>query len=58
MSLGNPKKFKNFDALEKELNVKEKLATASDTSRLYKDKNSRIKKELSFTTKKNRSKLT
>lgn len=58
MSIGNPKKFKNFDLIEKNLKLKEKLETEADSSRLYKNKNSRIKKELAFTKKKNKSKLT
>lgn len=58
MSIGNPKKFKNFDSLEKDLNMNESLEKEADSTRLYKNKGSRIKKELTFTTKKNKSKLT
>jgi len=58
MSIGNPKKFKSFDDLAKELNATESLKNEADSTRLYKSKDSRIKKELAFNAKKNKSKLT
>lgn len=57
MSVGNPNKFKKFDNLEKDLNVDKSLEKEADNARLYKNKGSRIKKELAFTAKNNKSKL-
>ena len=58
MSIGNPRKFNNFTDLEKELNSSASLKKEGDNVRLYKNKDARIKKELAFTTKVNKSKLT
>ena len=58
MSVGDPKKLKILEALEKDLKIAERIEKEADNARLYKTKDSRIKKELSFATKKNRSKLT
>ncbi len=58
MSIGNPNKFKKFNVLEKDLNTDKSLEKDADNVRLYKHKDSRIKKELHFVGKKNRPKLT
>ncbi len=58
MSTGNPSKFKSFENVVEKLNTNEQLDKDVDNARLYKSKDSRIKKELSFSTKKSKSKLT
>ncbi|MEL6917374.1 MAG: hypothetical protein AAFO99_06555 [Bacteroidota bacterium] len=57
MSIGNPKKFKIVEKL-RESKLKNELSETplDDISRVHKDKNHRVKKELSFT-KNNKSKL-
>lgn len=52
MSIGNPKKF----TLAKDL-AKENEKTDSNITRVHKDKSHKIKKELTFSTKNNKSKL-
>ena len=58
MSVGKTKKFTSFDELEKELNSNTALQKETESTRLYKSKDARIKKDLSFKTKANKSKLT
>ncbi len=58
MSIGNPKKFRFSAGLEKTKKQAESPeAKINDIARVHKDKNYKVKKELSFTTKKNKSKL-
>lgn len=58
MSVGNPKKFRFSEGLEKKDEVtKNSEADVNDIARVHKDKNYKVKKELSFKTKKNNSKL-
>ncbi len=52
MSVGNPKKF----ILDKNI-AKEKEKINSDITRVHKDKQYKVKKELTFSTKRNKSKL-
>ena len=58
MSVGNPKSFLKIDNFEAELKGEDALEKEADVSRVYKHKNSRIKKELKILTKKNGSQLT
>lgn len=58
MSIGNPKKFDNLDAIERDLKMSSNMPDKADTTRVYKRENSTIKKALNFKTKRNRSKLT
>ncbi|SFW61116.1 hypothetical protein [Cellulophaga fucicola] len=46
-----------LDAIEDNSKVEENSKIEDDVTRVYKDKNYRVKKELSFKTKKNNSKL-
>jgi hypothetical protein len=58
MSIGNPKKFRFTEGLEKkEVENKNAEADIDDIARVHKDKNYKVKKELSFQTKNNTSKL-
>ncbi len=59
MSVGNPKIFRFSEGLEKKEEVtKSSEADVNDIARVHKDKNYKVKKELSFETKKHNSKLT
>lgn len=58
MSIGKPKKFLKLNHLEEDLKEEGALEKEADVSRVYKHKNSRIKRELKFLTKKNGSQLT
>lgn len=53
MSIGNPKK----PLFSKDFKLKEISADIEDITLVHKDKNHRVKKELSFKTKNNKSKL-
>ena len=59
MSVGNPKKFNlKIDKPDGPILPEENLnAEQKDVTRLYKRKNSRVKKELNFEVKSNKSKL-
>ena len=53
MSIGNPKKFKIPKDVSKEI----KETYTNSITRVHKDKSHKIKKELTFSSKKNASKL-
>tara|TARA_R110002126_G_scaffold154450_11_gene301544 strand:+ start:1507 stop:1692 length:186 start_codon:yes stop_codon:yes gene_type:complete len=58
MSVGNPKKIKFSQGLEKiAIATKSAEANVEDIALVHKDKNHRVKKELSFKTKNDKSKL-
>ncbi|WP_155600053.1 hypothetical protein [Zobellia amurskyensis] len=58
MSIGVPKKFKVLKEIKEDVEAIVKNEEKDDVARLYKNKASRISKELSFKTKNNKSKLT
>jgi len=59
MSTGNPKKFELSEQLSAAEGTKKEVQTPTDeVTRVYKDKNHNIKKELAFQTKANKPKLT
>ncbi|CAM4128005.1 hypothetical protein [Zobellia nedashkovskayae] len=58
MSTGNPNKFKILEDIKEEVEAVTNSQEKEDVARLYKSKGSRVSKELSFTTKNNKSKLT
>jgi len=58
MSVGNPKKLRFAENLEKKhITVKSAVAGLEDIALVHKDKNHRVKRELSFESKMNKSKL-
>ena len=58
MSIGNPKKFRFSAGLEKTKKQAESPeAKINDIARVHKDKNYKVKKELSFTTNLNKGPL-
>ncbi len=58
MSIGNPKKMRFSEGLEKiDVAAKSAEAKVEDIALVHKDKNHRVKKELSFKTKNDKSKL-
>lgn len=54
MSSGNPKKFDKLGKMKQALTEEQK----NEVTRVYKDKNSEVKKALNFKTDKDKSKLT
>ncbi|CAM3453644.1 hypothetical protein ZORO111903_02085 [Zobellia roscoffensis] len=58
MSAGTPKKFDVLERIKEDVETTVKKNGKDDVARLYKNKASRIAKELSFKTKNNKSKLT
>jgi len=58
MSVGDPQKLRFSEGLEKiDVVTKSTEANVEDIALVHKDKNHRVKKELSFKTKNNKSKL-
>ena len=59
MSVGNPKKIRFTEGLQKiDVESQKEVAKVEDIALVHKDKNHRVKKELSFKTKNDKSKLT
>ncbi len=56
MSVGNPKKFEDLSKLKKALDQTEEIPRGG-VSKVYMDKNYKVKKALRFKTDNNRSKL-
>ncbi|MDO6470769.1 MULTISPECIES: hypothetical protein [Maribacter] len=58
MAVGNSRKLKLDESLEKfNAGIEDAQTSKEDVVRLYKDKNHRVKKELRFESKMNKSKL-
>ncbi|WP_299798115.1 hypothetical protein [uncultured Maribacter sp.] len=58
MAVGNSRKLKLDESLEKfNEGIEDAQTSKEDVVRLYKDKNHRVKKELRFESKMNKSKL-
>ena len=59
MSVGNPKKIRFAEGLQKiDVESQIEVAKVEDIALVHKDKKHRVKKELSFKTKNDKSKLT
>ncbi|MBU2948599.1 hypothetical protein [Zobellia uliginosa] len=58
MSAGIPKNFKGLEKIKNGVETAVNNEVKDDVARLYKNKSSRITKELSFKTKNDKSKLT